>query len=77
MAKEGRKVLAVNVTTGERKEYGSAYALSLELGVTQRSIMQALERGGTCSGWRVYDTPENIRKQIKALEERLKVVESL
>lgn len=77
MAKEGRAVLAVNTETGECKKYGSAYKLSLEINVTLRSVMQALERNGVCKGWRVYDTPERIRERIAELEEQLAVVENL
>ena len=75
MAKEGRKIIALNEETGERLEYDAAYRLASRLGVQQRSVMQALERNGCVKGWRVYDSPDRIRRRIKELEEQIKMLE--
>ena len=72
---EARKVIAINEKTGERKEYGSVYALSRDLKVTNRAAQQAQERNGICCGWRIYDSPDRIRKHIKELEEQIKMLE--
>ena len=77
MAKEARKVIAVNINTGEKKVYETAMSLAAELNVSFRSVMQAVERNGVCRGWRLYDTPERIKAQIAVLEKRLKIVENL
>ena len=46
MAKEARKVIAVNINTGEKKVYETAMSLAAELNVSFRSVMQAVERNG-------------------------------
>lgn len=73
---EAREVIAINESTGERKGYGSVYALSKDLNVTIRAAQQAQERNGVCRGWRIYDSPERIRKHIKELEEQIKMLEN-
>lgn len=72
---EGRKIIAVNEATGERREYKSAWALACELGVTGRSVMQAKERNGVCKGWRVYPSAEELRERIAELERQIEIVE--
>ena len=74
MAK-GRKILAVNCDTGERKEFQSAWAFACAMGVTGRAVEQAVERGGVCAGWHIYDAPERIREKIARLKEILEIVE--
>ena len=73
---EARRVIAINVNTGERKEYGSVYALSKDFKVTIRAAQQAQERNGICCGWRIFDSPERIRKHIEELQEQIKMLES-
>ena len=74
---EARRVIAINVNTGERRGYGSVYAMSKDLKVTIRAAQQAQERNGVCCGWRIYDTPERIRKHIAELQEQIKMLESV
>jgi len=77
MAREARKVIAVNIYTGEKKVYEKGLAASAALGVSNRAVMQALEHNGVCCGWKLYDTPERIKAQIEHLKKMLKVVEKL
>lgn len=73
---QARKVIAIHEQTGERREFVSAWAMSQEIGVTHRAVIQALERGGTCKGWKVYDTPEVIREKIWEMKEQIKMLEA-
>ena len=73
--KQNRKVIAINEQTGERKEFGSVYAFSKDLGVTIHAAQQAQERNGVCCGWKVYDSPDRIRERIKELEAQIKMLE--
>lgn len=77
MAREARKVIAVNCGTGEKREFRKVGEAASRLGVTDRAIIQAMEGGFVCVGWRVYDDPERIKAQIALLEKRLKIVENL
>ena len=67
MARETRPVIAINEVSGERVEYGSVYAAAKGLGVTHTHIIISLSTGSAAKGWKVYDTPENLRKRIKEI----------
>ena len=77
MAKEARKVIAVNSETNEKREFRKVGEAASFFGVTDRSVIQAMDGGYLCLGWRVYDTPERIKAQIAMLQKRLKLVEGL
>lgn len=78
MAREARKVIAHNCETGEKREFRRVGDCARALGVTDRSVIQAMEGGYIlCARWRVYDAPERIKAQMAVLEKRLKVVEEL
>ena len=71
-----RKVIAINPETGDRKDFDSIYMAAKSFGVGHASIIQALDRdNGFINGWRVYDSPDRLRKKIAELEERIKMLE--
>ena len=72
-----RKVIAVNVETGERKVFAGTYRTAKELGTCSQNVMYALERNGVCCGWRMYDTADFIREKIAKLQQLLKEVEAM
>lgn len=72
---EGKGVIAINIETGERKEYASINAAARDLRSNFATIQKSIIRNGITKGWRIYPTAENIRRQIDNLEEMLKVVE--
>lgn len=75
MANSEKKIFAVNTATGESKVFASHNDAARTLGATYQQVQIAVLRGGAVRGWRVYDTPENIRKRIAELEEQLKMFE--
>lgn len=75
MARETRPVIAFNDVTGERREFKSVYKAAKELGATHTQVLISLAMGASCYGWKVYDTPDNIRKQIDRLHEIIKMLE--
>ena len=76
MAREKRGVIAINETTGERKEYESVYSAAKSLGVSIQAVQLAQGLCGVCKGWRIYDEPERIRERIEALKNELVIVEN-
>lgn len=65
------KVMAVSVQDGRRREFKSMYDFSKFVGVTGRSVIQAVERGAACKGWLIIESPEKIQERIAELEKRL------
>lgn len=74
MPRETRPVIAINEATGERVQYNSVYALAKALGVRNSHVMIAISMGNAVNGWRVYDTPENIRKRIEEMERTIEML---
>lgn len=70
-----RKVVAVNVATGERREFPSSTECALFLHTMSAGVLQALNRNGVCCGWRLYDSAETLRKRIAELQKQLEEVE--
>ena len=77
MGKEARKVVAINQATGERREFESASECAVFLHTMSAGVLQALNRNGACLGWRMYDSPEYLRKRIAELERQLAEVEEI
>lgn len=75
MGRPNRKVVAINVSSLEKKEFNTVYECAMSLGTGTANVLQALNRNGVCCGWRLYDTEETLRKRISELEEQLKEVE--
>ena len=76
MGRPSRKIIAVNMETGERREFPSVYECALELGTGHCNALAALNRNGVCFGWRLYDVPETLRARIAELERQLAEVEA-
>ena len=72
-----RTVIAINMKTGERKEFKSTYAAAVFLSTATQNVMQALDRNGVCCGWKLYDAPERIQKRIEQLNKMLKEAEEI
>lgn len=70
-----RKIIAIHEETGERREFESASAFAQEFGMSQGTISNVMNVGGTAKGWRLYDTPNNIRKRIAELEAQIEMLE--
>ena len=76
MARETRPVIAINEQTGERKQFDSVYAAGKGLKASHTQVLICMALGTAVYGWKVYDTPENIRKRIQTLEETIKYLNS-
>lgn len=76
MARTKRAVIAINETTGERKEFDSVYAAAKALKVCTQAVQLAQGLGGVCQGWRIYDSAERIRERIEELKNQLVIVEN-
>ena len=75
MGRKNKGVIAVNKVTGERKYYDSVIDCSRDFSVSSAAIIVAVARGTSVKGWKMFDTPENIRIRIKELEEQIKMLE--
>lgn len=77
MRTQGRKtaLVLINEQTGERREYASQNEAARGIGASFQNLQMARFRCGTVNGWRVYDSPEGIRAQIKELQARLDELE--
>lgn len=71
-----RKIIAINEDTGERKEFDSEYALAKELNMSISAVQITRLRGTAAKGWKIFDTPDAIRKRIAILEEQIALLES-
>lgn len=70
-----RAVIAINEETGEKRAFESAYVFAKEVGINPGSAINILQAGGSAKGWKLYDTPDNIRKRIAELEAQIKMLE--
>lgn len=77
MAKAYRPVVGVEADTKQVKQWDSAYACAIELGVAIPAITQALNRNGECKRWRLYDSPEYYERRIDELKAKVKEVEKI
>ena len=68
MPRTKRPVIAISLETGERKEFDSTYACAKSIGVNVSGIIAALDSIGSCKGWRILDTKENIDRRIEELK---------
>ena len=74
MAQVTRPVIAINEATGERREFGSAYAAGKEFGTNHTHVLISMSMGTAVRGWKVYDTPKNLRKRIGEIEGIIKML---
>lgn len=75
MARPTRPIIAIHEEIGERKEFESLNKAGEWLGVKHTAIYLAVAAGQSVKGWKVYDTPENIRKRIEKMKEDIKMLE--
>lgn len=68
-------MIAINEKTGERKEFSSAYAAAKEMGVSHTHVFIAIALGACVKEWKVFDTPDNIRRRIADLEAVIRKLE--
>ena len=71
MSRTKRPVVAINPSTGERKEFAGIYEACIFLGTGHANVRQALERNGMCCGWKIYDNKDSIRERINQLQKQL------
>lgn len=76
MGRTSRKIVAVNVESGKRKEFNRSIDCASFLGVGHANIRQAVERNGSCRGWKLYDSPDTLRARISDLERQLAELEA-
>lgn len=74
MPRKKRPVIAVSLATGERKHFDSIYACAKAIGANASGVISALDSQGTCKGWVISDTKENIQLRIEELK---KIMEKL
>ena len=74
MINEAKSVIAVNIDSGERRDFSSINEAARFLGVQFQTVQTASYRNGSVKGWRIYPSPENIRRQIGLLENQLKEI---
>lgn len=72
MLNERKGVILINLETGERKDFPSINGAARFLGVVFHQIQTAALYNGNVKGWKVYESPETVRKHIKDLERQLK-----
>lgn len=75
MGRKSKGVIAINKNTEERRYYESVIECSRDFSVSSAAILVAVARGTSVKGWKLFDTPENIRLRIQELEEQIKMLE--
>ena len=68
-------IIIINEETGERKDFNSINGAASFLRTTFANVQRAAIYNGMWKGWRVYESPDSIRKHIEDLEGQLKVLE--
>ena len=71
MPRKKRPVIAVSLATGERKSFDSIYACAKAIGANVSNVVAALDSQGTCRGWMISDTKENIQLRIEELRKMM------
>lgn len=75
MGRKSRPVIAINKETNERRVFECVFECANALGVSNAAIIVAVARGTSVKGWRLFDSPENIRIRIQELEGQIKMLE--
>lgn len=71
MPRQKRPVIAISLETGERKNFESVYACSKAIGANVSNVLSALDSQGSCKGWMLSDTKENIQRRIDELKKMM------
>lgn len=69
-----KSIIAVNLESGERRDFSSINEAARYFGVQFQTIQTASYRNGSVKGWRIYPSRENILRQIALLEKQLKEI---
>ena len=77
MGRKSKGIIAVNKDSGERRYYNSVIECSREFSVSNAAIIVAVARGTSVKGWKMYDTPDNIRQRIQELEKQIEFLEKM
>lgn len=75
MINEKKGIVLINEATGERKDFSSINGAAVFLQTVFANVQRVAMYNGTLRGWRVYYTPETIRRQIRDLEDQLQLLE--
>lgn len=70
-----RAIVIINEETGERQEFDSINAAAYRLETNFANVQRAAIYNGVIKGWRVYESPDAIRKHIIELELQLAELE--
>lgn len=70
-----KEIILISTETGERKDFSSINGAARFLGVVFRNIQNAALYNGIVKGWRVFESPDTIRKHIEELKEQLRILE--
>lgn len=77
MGRKSKGIIAVNKDSGERRYYNSVIECSRDFSVSNAAIIVAVARGTSVKGWKMYDTPDNIRQRIQELEKQIEFLEKM
>lgn len=75
MGRKSKPVIAINKETGERRVFECVFECANAFEVSNSAVLVAVARGTSVKGWKLYDSPENIRNRIKELEKQIEMLE--
>ena len=75
MGRKTKPVIAINKESGERRTFECVFECANAFGVSNSAVLVAVARGTSVKGWRLYDSPDNIRLRIIDLEKQIKMLE--
>ena len=75
MSRKSKPVIAINKESGERRVFECVFECAHAFGVSTTAVLVAVARGTSVKGWKLYDSPENIRNRIKELEKQIELLE--
>ena len=76
MGRRSKPVVAINKETGERLQYSCVNECAEALNVSNAAVIVAVARGTSVKGWKLFDTPDNIRQRIIELQKQIDFLES-
>ena len=75
MSRKSKPVIAINKESGERRVFEGVFECANAFGVSNSAVLVAVARCTSVKGWKLYDSPENIRSRIKKLEKQIELLE--
>lgn len=76
MGRKTKPVIAINNETHRRLYFNCVYECAQALGVSNSAVLVAVARNTSVRGWKLYDTPDNIRQRILDLENQITFLEN-